>query len=117
VVRPEGRWNGRSPILITIQSRVRALNLLPLQGKSRKKRLTQGSAKPPPWAKFSYPFGATNANNAGYAVSDCLAVHCFPTELQKRETDPRELNQFLEQRLGLHYLVGERPPDVKRFVL
>jgi hypothetical protein len=24
--------------------------------------LTQGSAKPPPWAKFSYPFRVTNAD-------------------------------------------------------
>src|SRR5260221_11521035 len=74
---------------------------------------TQGSAKPPPWAKFV----PLRGNKRRHADTDCSAVHCFPTELQKRETDPCELDQFLGQRLGLHHLVGERPPDVKRFVL
>ncbi len=39
----------------------RALNLLLLTGQIAQKRLTQGSAKPAPWAKFWCPFGVTNA--------------------------------------------------------
>jgi len=39
----------------------RALNLLLLTGQIAQKRLTQGSAKPAPWAKSWYPFGVTNA--------------------------------------------------------
>ena len=56
---PEGYENfaqGRYAISITIRRRTGALNRLPLQGKSVKNILTQGSAKPPPWAKFSYAF-------------------------------------------------------------
>jgi hypothetical protein len=37
-----------------------------------------------------------------HAATGRSAVHCLPTEFQKRETDPRELKQFLGQRLGLH---------------
>lgn len=44
-------------------------------------------------------------------------VHRFPTELQERQTESRELNQFPWQRLGLHCLVGERSSYVERFVL